>query len=115
MKYGFIRENASLYPVNMMCRLLRVHRSDYYYWYRQPCRIIPPAELALQRRMKALFAASRDSLGSRTLIENLCAEEFSIGRERTRNLMKALKHRIKYGEQTSPTYGRRKVGFIWPL
>ena len=46
-------------------------------------------ELALRRRMKELFRASRDSLGSRTLMKNLHEEGFKIGRYRTRRLMKA--------------------------
>jgi hypothetical protein len=40
--------------------------------------------------MKALFAASRDSLGSRTMMKNLRGEGFAIGRDRTRRLMKAM-------------------------
>ncbi len=45
--------------------------------------------------MKALFAASRESLGSRTMMEKLREEGFEIGRERTRNLMKAMKLKVK--------------------
>jgi transposase InsO family protein len=40
--------------------------------------------------MKALFIASRDSLGSRTMMKNLRGEDFAIGRDRTRRLMKAM-------------------------
>ena len=96
MKYGFIRHYAEDYPVNMMCRLLNVHRSAYYEWRKQPCKVIPAQELALRRRMKALFAASRESLGSRMMMENLRTEGFTIGRERTRNLMKSLNLKVKY-------------------
>ena len=45
--------------------------------------------------MKELFRASRDSLGSRTLAENLREEGFSIGRDRTRRLMKVLDLKVK--------------------
>jgi transposase InsO family protein len=45
--------------------------------------------------MKELFRASRDSLGSRTLAENLREEGFKIGRDRTRRLMKALNLKVK--------------------
>ncbi len=96
MKYRFIRRHAEDYPVNMMCRLLNVHRSAYYGWRKQPCKVIPPQEMALRRRMKELFSASRESLGSRMLMENLCKEGFTIGRERTRNLMKSLDLKVKH-------------------
>ena len=67
MKYAFIREHAGRWPVVHLCRLLEVPRSAYYDWRDRPGQVIPPEELALRRRMKALFKASRDSLGSRTL------------------------------------------------
>ncbi len=95
MKYGFIREQANDYPVNMLCRLLSVQRSVYYDWRGRPGKVIPPEELALRRRMKALFAASRDSLGSRTMVENLRQEGFEIGRDKTRRLMKQLQLKVK--------------------
>ena len=88
MKYGFIREQANDYPVNMLCRLLSVQRSSYYDWQGRPGKVIPPEALALRRRMKALFAASRDSLGSRTMAKNLRQEGFEIGRDKARRLMK---------------------------
>ena len=95
MKYGFIRDQANDYPVNLLCRLLSVQRSGYYDWRDRPGKVIPAEELALRRRMKALFAASRDSLGSRTMVENLRQEGFEIGRDKTRRLMKQLQLKVK--------------------
>jgi len=95
MKYAFIRDHVNHWPVVHQCRLLGVSQSAYYDWLNRPCKIIPAEELALRRRMKAMFAASRESLGSRTMMENLREEGFEIGRERTRNLMKALKLKVK--------------------
>ena len=95
MKYGFIRDHAERYPVNLLCRLLDVHRSAYYEWKDRPGKVIGPEELALRRRMKALFAASRDSLGSRTMMKKLREEGFVIGRDRTRRLMKAMNLKVK--------------------
>jgi putative transposase len=95
VKYGFIGDQADDYPVNMLCRMLGVQRSAYYDWRDRPCNVIGPEELALRRRMKALFAASRDSLGSRTMAKNLRQEGFEIGRDKTRRLMKALNLKVK--------------------
>jgi putative transposase len=104
VKYGFIRDHADHFPANMLCRMLEVQRSAYYDWRDQPIKVIPPQELALRRRMKALFAASRGSLGSRTMMKNLNEEGFEIGRDRTRRLMKRLnltvKHKRKYKATT---------------
>jgi transposase InsO family protein len=90
VKYGFIHDHANAYPVKLLCRMLSVQRSAYYDWRAEPCTVLPPEELALRRRMKALFAASRSSLGSRTMVKNLRQEGFDIGRDKTRRLMKSL-------------------------
>lgn len=47
------------------------------------------------RRMRELFRASRDSLGSRMMMRNLRDEGFAIGRDRTRRLMKVLNLTVK--------------------
>jgi len=95
VEYGFICDHANDYPVKLLCRMLSVQRSAYYEWRTGPCKVIGPEELALRRRMKELFAASRDSLGSRTMMNNLREEGFDIGRDRTRRLMKALQLKVK--------------------
>ena len=77
MKYAFIRRHAGLYLVTMLCRV-GVQRSAYYAWRGQPSVVIEPQELALRGRMKALFAASRGSLGSRMLMNNLNQEGLHI-------------------------------------
>lgn len=95
MKYAFIHDHANHWPVYHQCRLLGVQRSAYYDWRDQPCKVIPPVELALRRRMKALFNASRESLGSRMMMKKLRDEGFEIGRDRTRRLMKVLRLQVK--------------------
>lgn len=95
MKYAFICKQSTDYPVTVLCRVMGVNCSPYYDWKGRKTNIIPPEEMALRRRMKALFAASRDSLGSRTLMENLQAEGFVIGRDKAHRLMKALNLKIK--------------------
>lgn len=91
MKYGFVRDHASHYPVNMRCRLLGVQRSAYYDWRDRPGQVIAPAALTMRRRMQERFAVARGSLGSRTMMNNLREEGFEIGRDRARRLMKTLK------------------------
>ena len=142
MKYGFIRDQAEHYPVKLLCEMLNVRRSAWYDWQGQPAKVIAPEELALRRRVRDLFAASRSSLGSRTMMNNLQRQGFEIGREKTRRLMKQLnlkvkhkrktastgcrwrrmywtatfrrRHRIRLGEPISRSYGRNRAGFTWP-
>lgn len=69
---------------------MRVSKSAYYDWLKRPATVIPEEELHLFRRMKELFKASRQSLGSREMMKNLREEGFNIGRYRVRQLMKKL-------------------------
>jgi len=90
VKYAFIQRQSTRYPVTMLCRVMGVKRSPYYDWRARGGKVIPPEELALRRRMKALFADSRQSLGSRTMSKKLREEGFEVGRYRVRRLMKKL-------------------------
>jgi len=96
VKYRFIQEHAERWPVVHQCRLLGVQRNAYYDWEdRGPAKVNPPEELALQRRMKALFRVSRDSLGSRMLAKNFRKEGFTIVRDKALNLKVKQKRKYK--------------------
>ena len=90
MKYCFISRQTVNYPVVLLCRLMRVSRSAYYAWKGRPTKVITADELHLYRRAKALFKASRASLGSRTLSRKLIEEGLHVGRYATRTLMRRL-------------------------
>ena len=59
---------------------MKVSPSAYYAWRNRPATLITADELHLYRRTKALFVASRESLGSRNLMKKLRAEGFQVGR-----------------------------------
>jgi putative transposase len=100
LRYRFIRQESRIYPVTLLCRVMKVSSSAYYEWKKRPAKLITAQELHRYRRAKALFKASRDSLGSRELSKSLCEEGFSIGHYATRTLMRKLglqvQQRIKY-------------------
>ena len=60
----------------MLCSAMQVSSSAYYDWLKRPAKVITADELQLYRRAKALFAASRNSLGSRELSKKLREEGF---------------------------------------
>lgn len=69
---------------------MRVSKSAYYAWRKRPAIIISAQTLNLHRRAKALFEASRDSLGSRELSKKLRKEGFDVTRYRVIKLMRCL-------------------------
>ena len=70
---------------------MRVSTSAYYSWLKRPGELISAQMLMLCRRAKALFKASRNSLGSRELAKALRKEGFNVTRYRTIKLMERLK------------------------
>lgn len=88
---------------------MQVGKSAFYAWRVRPPTLIAAADLHLHRRVKELFHASRDSLGSRELAKKLRQEGFTISRERTRQLMKKLnlvvKQRVAYKVTTKRKQG----------
>lgn len=67
---------------------MQANRAAHYAWLKRPARLITAEGLKLYRRLKQLFADSRESLGSRGLMKQLRKEGFNIGRQRVRVLMK---------------------------
>jgi putative transposase len=81
---------ANEYPVVVLCRVLAVTKSAYYDWKQRGATVVDAEEFALGSRMKALFAQSRESLGSRGMVRHLRQESYVLGRYRVRRLMKRL-------------------------
>jgi putative transposase len=74
---------------------MKVSKSAFYAWCARPGQLITADELSLYRQAKALFKASRDSLGSRELSKKLNETGYEISRYRTIKLMKQLKLKVK--------------------
>jgi putative transposase len=75
----------------MSCKVMRVSKSAYYAWRKRPGILISAETLNIHRRAKALFKASRESLGSREIGKKLRREGFKITRYRL-----VVKQRIAY-------------------
>ena len=87
MRYPFIRENAAEFSTRRLCRVMRVSASAFYAWCRAP-HDDSADDLALRVQLRALFAASRESAGSRQLVNRLREEGTEISRYRVMKLMK---------------------------
>ncbi len=76
-------------------QVMQVGRSGYYDWVNRPAKLITADELMLYRRITTLFKESRESLGSRQMMKRLREEGLTIGRYRTRSMMRRLKLVVK--------------------
>ncbi|MGY0147476.1 IS3 family transposase [Edwardsiella tarda] len=87
VRYQFIRDNATDFSVRLLCRVMRVSASAWYVWCKKPTET-PREDVAVRVRLKALFIASRQSAGSRSLTKKLREEGIEISRWRVMKLMK---------------------------
>ncbi|EEM1903265.1 IS3 family transposase, partial [Salmonella enterica subsp. enterica serovar 4,[5],12:b:-] len=108
MRYRFIRDNAADFSVRLLCRVMRVSPSAWYVWCKKPAET-PPGDMAARVRLKALFAASRESAGSRMLVKKLREEGTVISRWRVMKLMQeeclVCRQRRAYKVTTKPRDG----------
>jgi len=70
---------------------MRPHPSYYARGRNHPGKLISAEELHLYSRAKSLLKKGKDSLGTRELVKKLNEEGFTIGRYKTRSIMKKLR------------------------
>jgi putative transposase len=89
LRYAFIAEAQTSWPVSLLCEVVQVSRSGFYaYAHRQAQRAVDRIEWALLARIKAIAADTRYSYGSRRMAKQLQEEGFAVGRTKARRLMK---------------------------
>ena len=88
MKYQFIADHNQVYPVTLMCRVLRVVRSGYYRWRKTPLGKRKMADLILSMHIKDIFEQSRDTYGSYRIHAELIDEGIRCGRKRVARLIR---------------------------
>ena len=77
-------------PVQQACRVLSVSRAGYYQSLRRP---VNATRLLAKTHLKAAFAASGQSYGSRRLTHALQAQGMAMGRHQVRSLMRETRIR----------------------
>jgi len=92
MKYIFIENNRSTFPVKKMCQTFEISPSGYYRWRRAPLSNRKIKNLALKRRIKELFSQHKGMVGSPIITADLREEScFSnVSRPRVARLMKEM-------------------------
>lgn len=88
MRYAFIRDQASHYPVTVLCQVLRVTRSGYYAWRRCPVSARAQADARLLAQITTAHQASRATYGSPRIHAQLCQQGAPCGRHRVARVMR---------------------------
>lgn len=88
MRYGAIQYQRQQYPVDALCRVLRLSRSGYYTWcQRQPSRRQRENQVLLTA-MHRIHDAVRQRYGSPRMHQELLAEGYRCGLNRVARLMR---------------------------
>jgi transposase InsO family protein len=126
MKYACIERRRELYPVRMMCRLLRVSRSGYYAWRSRPESARSQHDRELLAQIRQIHETSKGVYGSPRVHAELVAAGVEVGRHRVARLMRLArlrgcpKRRFRVTTQADPSHPvaknllRRKFSAVAP-
>jgi putative transposase len=92
MRFQFVEENRSAFPVKKMCQVLKLSMSGYYRWREAPLSSRQMAKERLKRRIRELFVSHKGMAGSPILTADLHDEPaFSkVSRPRVARLMREM-------------------------
>jgi transposase InsO family protein len=103
VKFAFIRDHLTEYPVTAACKALCVSRTGYYAWRERP-----PSDRALRQeelllKIQTVYADNRRVYGSPRIWEALLAAGESVCVNTVAKLMKRRKIRAKIKKKFVPT------------
>jgi transposase InsO family protein len=101
MKFAFIREHQRRWPIEVMCRVLRVSRSGFYAWRRRPPSRRSERAALLLAKIRAAHHASRELYGYPRVHRALLIDGESVSRNTIARLMRRANIR-----------GRRRRGYV---
>ena len=110
MRYRCIERRRNDYPVNMMCRVLRVSSSGYYAWRIRPESPRSKTDRMLTDEVKRVHRESRGVYGSPKITAELQDEGYACGRHKVARLMRLAglrgcpKRRFRVTTQREPSH-----------
>jgi putative transposase len=112
MKYTFIAAHSGQFPVQRMCRVLRVQRSGYYAWQRRSPSSRVQANQALVELIRAEHQASRKTYGSPRIQVALQRQGVACGRHRVARLMRQEGLYARCRRKARPVTTQRQPGVV---
>lgn len=87
-RFRFIRVEQAVFPVSVLCRVLRVSRAGFYAWARRGPSPRDQEDAVLTEQIREVHARSRRTYGAPRTQAELAAGGRSIGRKRVARLMR---------------------------
>lgn len=103
MKYKFIKNNESIFPIEKMCQVLKLSSSGYYKWKKRPI----SKKLLLKEKVKqqiiSIYFSSKQRYGSPRITSELNSLGYKISRVTVAKYMKELGLRSKLSKKFKVT------------
>ena len=112
MRYAFIAEVQTTWPVALLCEVMQVSRSGFYaYEHRQAHRTIDRVKLELLSRVKAIAWERVRVMAAVAWPSKLQNEGFSVGRAKARRLMTEAGVSVRRPRAPSPVTTDSRHGY----
>lgn len=111
MKYAFVRYHRAEFRISSMCRVLRIHRSGYYAWLRNPKSARSQEDERLLKKIHHFYEESDRTYGSPRIHGDLLEDGETCGVNRVARIMRQNGMRAMVGlKMRRYRYGRPAVG-----
>ena len=102
MKYAFVRDHRRRWPIEVMCRVLRVSRSGFYAWRKRRPSARQKRQEQLLAKIRVVHQENRELYGSPRVHRALLIEGQSVSRNTVAKLMRQAKIRAKIRRKFFP-------------
>ena len=111
MRYAFIKEHESQYPVRRLCHVMAVNRAGYYAWRKQPASGKQREDGRLTGLIKQSWLESGSVNGHRKITDDLRDLGERCGKNRVYRLMRiaGLRSQTGYHRRPGKRYGKPSV------
>ena len=103
MKYHFIRNNAYLFPIEKMCKVLNVASSSYFKWRSRPVSQRLLLKEQIKEQISSIYFSSKQRYGSPRITSELNALGYKISRITVAKYMNELGIRSKLSKKFKVT------------
>ncbi|EAM8425505.1 IS3 family transposase [Salmonella enterica] len=113
LRYAFIRDNSRCWPVRLLCRVLDVHPSGFYAWFKQPYSQRHQVDLRLTGQIKQFWLESGCVYGYRKIHLDLRDSGQQCGVNRVWRLMNRAGIKAQVGYR-SPRARKGEASIVLP-
>ncbi|EJE9654575.1 IS3 family transposase [Salmonella enterica] len=113
LRYAFIRDNSRCWPVRLLCRVLDVHPSSFYAWFKQPYSQRHQVDLRLTGQIKQFWLESGCVYGYRKIHLDLRDSGQQCGVNRVWRLMNRAGIKAQVGYR-SPRARKGEASIVSP-